>query len=148
MVDRDLAPPRTDPETLKATLIANIQGGEIAGIKVATLDTDDARASVYALLAEEGIAQPLVTQADISEALTQFVFFKTFIAAPAPVALAAQDALKDIEAKLALSQTADLALDGLSLASIYFLAAIGLAITFGVMGVINMAHGEFIMMGA
>jgi urea transport system permease protein len=29
-----------------------------------------------------------------------------------------------------------------------FLAAIGLAITFGVMGVINMAHGEFIMMGA
>jgi urea transport system permease protein len=35
-----------------------------------------------------------------------------------------------------------------SLASIYFLAAIGLAITFGVMRVINMAHGEFIMIGA
>jgi hypothetical protein len=46
------------------------------------------------------------------------------------------------------NQALDLALDGLSLASIYFLAAIGLAITFGVMGVINMAHGEFIMMGA
>ena len=45
-------------------------------------------------------------------------------------------------------ETLDLSLDGLSLASIYFLAAIGLAITFGVMGVINMAHGEFIMMGA
>ena len=45
-------------------------------------------------------------------------------------------------------QIADLGLDALSLASIYFLAAIGLAITFGVMGVINMAHGEFIMMGA
>jgi urea transport system permease protein len=41
-----------------------------------------------------------------------------------------------------------LTLDALSLASIFFLAAIGLAITFGVMGVINMAHGEFIMMGA
>ena len=41
-----------------------------------------------------------------------------------------------------------MSLDALSLASIYFLAAIGLAITFGVMGVINMAHGEFIMMGA
>ena len=37
---------------------------------------------------------------------------------------------------------------GCRLASIYFLAAIGLAITFGVMGVINMAHGEFIMLGA
>jgi urea transport system permease protein len=46
------------------------------------------------------------------------------------------------------NQALDLALDALSLASIYFLAAIGLAITFGVMGVINMAHGEFIMMGA
>ena len=42
----------------------------------------------------------------------------------------------------------DLSLDAISLASIYFLAAIGLAVTFGVMGVINMAHGEFIMMGA
>jgi urea transport system permease protein len=49
---------------------------------------------------------------------------------------------------VAAMQVADLALDGLSLASIYFLAAIGLAITFGVMGVINMAHGEFITMGA
>ena len=36
----------------------------------------------------------------------------------------------------------------MSLASIYFLGAIGLAITFGVMRVINMAHGEFIMIGA
>ena len=41
-----------------------------------------------------------------------------------------------------------ISLDALSLASIFFLAAIGLAITFGVMRVINMAHGEFIMMGA
>lgn len=37
---------------------------------------------------------------------------------------------------------------GLSLGSVYVLAAIGLAITFGVMGVINMAHGELIMIGA
>ncbi|CAN0599751.1 unnamed protein product, partial [Ectocarpus sp. 12 AP-2014] len=46
------------------------------------------------------------------------------------------------------AEAVDLGLDALSLASIYFLAAIGLAITFGVMGVINMAHGEFIMIGA
>jgi urea transport system permease protein len=37
---------------------------------------------------------------------------------------------------------------GLSLGSVLLLAAIGLAITFGVMGVINMAHGEFLMLGA
>jgi urea transport system permease protein len=37
---------------------------------------------------------------------------------------------------------------GLSLGSVLFIAAVGLAITFGVMGVINMAHGEMIMIGA
>ena len=37
---------------------------------------------------------------------------------------------------------------GLSLGSVLLLAAIGLAITFGVVGVINMAHGELIMLGA
>jgi hypothetical protein len=56
--------------------------------------------------------------------------------------------LQSIEINLMANQALDLALDALSLGSIYFLAAIGLAITFGVMGVINMAHGEFIMMGA
>jgi urea transport system permease protein len=66
---------------------------------------------------------------------------------PIPTA-AAEDALSVTTRQIALYQGVDLILDGLSLASIFFLAAIGLAITFGVMGVINMAHGEFIMMGA
>lgn len=38
--------------------------------------------------------------------------------------------------------------NGVSVASILMLAAIGLTITFGLMGIINMAHGEFIMIGA
>ncbi len=38
--------------------------------------------------------------------------------------------------------------NGISVSSIYLLASLGLAITFGLMGVINMAHGEFIMIGA
>ena len=38
--------------------------------------------------------------------------------------------------------------NGLSVSSILLLAALGLAVTFGLMGVINMAHGEFIMIGA
>ena len=38
--------------------------------------------------------------------------------------------------------------NGLSVSSVLLLAAIGLAITFGLMGVINMAHGELIMIGA
>ena len=61
---------------------------------------------------------------------------------------AARETLSSIGTTVGIYQFLDLALDSLSLASIYFLAAIGLAITFGVMGVINMAHGEFIMIGA
>ena len=37
---------------------------------------------------------------------------------------------------------------GMSLASVLLFAALGLAITFGLMGVINMAHGEMLMLGA
>ena len=61
---------------------------------------------------------------------------------------AARAAQTGAQVRLAAMTGIDLGLDALSLASIYFLAAIGLAVTFGVMRVINMAHGEFIMMGA
>ncbi len=59
-----------------------------------------------------------------------------------------QRPLKIIERKLKLNATAETLFFGLSLGSVLVLAAIGLAITFGVMGVINMAHGELIMLGA
>ena len=39
-------------------------------------------------------------------------------------------------------------LTGLSIASILLLIALGLAIIYGTMGVINLAHGEFVMLGA
>lgn len=61
---------------------------------------------------------------------------------------AAAQALKDIERKLALYAKVETLFFGLSLGSVLVLAAIGLAITFGVMGVINMAHGELVMLGA
>ncbi|MBM1145134.1 urea ABC transporter permease subunit UrtB [Alcanivorax sp. ZXX171] len=61
---------------------------------------------------------------------------------------AAEKALKAIDARAARYETADTIFFGLSLGSVLLLAAIGLAITFGVMGVINMAHGELIMLGA
>lgn len=68
--------------------------------------------------------------------------------ADATVAAAATDALKSIDRRMkALEWGQNLAF-GLSLGSVLLLAAIGLAITFGVMGVINMAHGEMIMIGA
>ncbi|MDX1803742.1 MAG: urea ABC transporter permease subunit UrtB [Alcanivorax sp.] len=61
---------------------------------------------------------------------------------------AASKAITGIEARIARYQTADTLFFGLSLGSVLLLAAIGLSITFGVMGVINMAHGELIMLGA
>jgi urea transport system permease protein len=57
-------------------------------------------------------------------------------------------ALRQIEARVALYGHVETLFFGLSLGSVLVLAAIGLAITFGVMGVINMAHGELIMLGA
>ena len=57
-------------------------------------------------------------------------------------------AITEIEGKLALWRAGQNLWYGLSLGSVLLLAAIGLAITFGVMGVINMAHGEMVMLGA
>jgi urea transport system permease protein len=64
------------------------------------------------------------------------------------LAAEAQSILGGIESKRAWYDRAQTLFFGLSAGSILVLAAIGLAITFGVMGVINMAHGELIMIGA
>ena len=57
-------------------------------------------------------------------------------------------AVKAIDSRLALAENAGRIFSGLSLGSILLLAALGLAITYGVMGIINMAHGELLMVGA
>jgi urea transport system permease protein len=56
--------------------------------------------------------------------------------------------LDEIESQASFYGAVETVFFGLSLGSVLLLAAIGLAITFGVMGVINMAHGEMIMLGA
>jgi urea transport system permease protein len=61
---------------------------------------------------------------------------------------AAEEALRDIEGSRRFYATIEMLFFGLSLGSVLVLAGIGLAITFGVMGVINMAHGELMMIGA
>ena len=67
---------------------------------------------------------------------------------PALVIKAAASAIASIQNSLAVWSMVQNAWYGLSLGSVLLLAAIGLAITFGVMGVINMAHGEMVMIGA
>lgn len=73
-------------------------------------------------------------------------------AAPAkfgePTINATRQAIKEIEAYMARGNLVGTAFRGLSLAAVLLVAALGLAITFGLMGVINMAHGELIMVGA
>lgn len=64
------------------------------------------------------------------------------------VKTAAAKAVASIESRVVMYSHIETLFFGLSLGSILALAAIGLAITFGVMGVINMAHGELIMIGA
>jgi urea transport system permease protein len=69
-------------------------------------------------------------------------------AAPASVKQLADSAVSSIRRDLEVWTAVQNAWYGLSLGSVLLLAAIGLAITFGVMGVINMAHGEMVMLGA
>ena len=66
----------------------------------------------------------------------------------ATVRQAATASVKAIESRLAIGDTLGQIFTGISLGSILLLAALGLAITYGVMGVINMAHGELLMVGA
>ncbi len=66
----------------------------------------------------------------------------------ADVKAALEAGLKSVQRKLSVIGWVANLFQGISLGSVLLLAAIGLAITFGVMGVINMAHGEMIMLGA
>ena len=148
LVAADLAPPRVMPDARRDALIANIVDGRVAGVAVRTLGTDAARIAAYDALADAGLVPSTLTDAQAQAIIDRHVFFDRYLEPSSAVTDAAEETVAAINTGVSVLRMVDLSLDGLSLASIYFLAAIGLAITFGVMGVINMAHGEFIMMGA
>ncbi len=132
----------------RAALAANITDGAVAGIPVADLSDQAARDRAYQALEAAGIVPPAATETEIQAALDASRFFEVYAEPDPAVTDAAKAAQIRAQVRLGAMTGIDLGLDALSLASIYFLAAIGLAVTFGVMRVINMAHGEFIMMGA
>ena len=148
LVEAGLAPGIVPHGEIRAALEAKIVDGRVGGVPLAQLDDPARRVDAYRALAEVGSVPPLVTQDDIDTALQNAVFYERYAEEDAAITDAARATLDAVETRVGWAQTLDLTLDGLSLASIYFLAAIGLAITFGQMGVINMAHSEFIMMGA
>ena len=148
LVDAGLAPQRISDAARDQALVANAVDGMVEGIVLSSLDTTEKRDDAYRKLVEAGRAPPFVPLAERERLLTEHTFYEAYAEPDSTVTDAAVATLNSINRVVGLNRLADLALDALSLASLYFLAAIGLAITFGVMGVINMAHGEFIMMGA
>ncbi len=108
-----------------------------AAIMLAATGTSDAdRFAAIDVLQKRGDQQALTALRGLPAASSE------------PVKSAAALADRAIESRLAAWSVAQNLWYGLSLGSVLLLAAIGLAITFGVMGVINMAHGEMVMIGA
>jgi urea transport system permease protein len=96
---------------------------------------------------EEKIAViPLIVERGDRDALSLLLSIPND--APDALRKAAAEGVDTIENRLVLWDLLQNLWYGLSLGSVLLLAAIGLAITFGVMGVINMAHGEMVMLGA
>ena len=108
----------------------------VAGAKLSSTDAAQRKAAALELA---GSADP-ATRALLLEKLTA----ETDAAAKS----AMQKAAADIADRLAWGERAQLLFSGLSLGSVLLLVALGLAITYGLMGVINMAHGELLMVGA
>jgi urea transport system permease protein len=148
LVTAKLAPFLQTPSDIRKTLETNIVEGRVGGVPLAQLSSPAARIKAYQGLVDAGVTPALLTQQQRDDILNDHVFYDLYDEKNESITKAAETALGEIETRVATAQVADLTLDALSLASIFFLAAIGLAITFGVMGVINMAHGEVIMRGA
>ncbi|WP_353981730.1 urea ABC transporter permease subunit UrtB [Salinicola endophyticus] len=134
-------------------LIGEVNADNVASVRASreqeesseVRDHLDVALALYA--AQQGDAEALDTLAGnldtrVRNGLT------TLAAGDGELAAQAQRVLDGIERKRAWYDRAQTLFFGLSAGSILVLAAIGLAITFGVMGVINMAHGELIMLGA
>ena len=84
-----------------------------------------------------------------SQAATKTLLIERMqVEAEPDVKAALQKSLSAVESRLAWGDRLGAVFSGISLGSILLLVALGLAITYGLMGVINMAHGELMMIGA
>ncbi len=135
-----------DPEQLEA-IEAALAAEQDAGVKAAL---EAARAASLlksdAPLADRVAAVGVVAAQGGSDALAALMPLQS--AEEPEIAEAAKVGVAKVERNRAMWGQLQNVWFGLSLGSVLLLAAVGLAITFGVMGVINMAHGELIMLGA
>ena len=108
----------------------------VAGAKLSSTDPGQRRAAATELAAS-------------ADPATRALLLERMVGETDPGAKAAmQLAIDAIGSRLAWGERAQLLFSGLSLGSVLLLVALGLAITYGLMGVINMAHGELLMVGA
>jgi len=134
---RDRVPQETD---------ASVRALMKSGLALADLDSEDAQKRLVAIEALSGSLNP-----DVFNRLKEMVEVRPDGSSAEPdatVRAAALRTLRSIENARTFYSSLQTLLFGFSQGSILVLAAIGLAITFGVMGVINMAHGELMMVGA
>ena len=116
----------------------------LAGARLAAAEESAVRVAALAALAE-------FVDADVRAAVAGVLAAGSDgapVEADPAVRAAAAETLDTIDDAIARWRLAGALFQGLSLGSVLLLAAIGLAITFGAMGVINMAHGEMVMLGA
>jgi urea transport system permease protein len=116
------------------------------GVAVVDLSSDDADTRLAAVRAlEDSLSLELANR--LGE-MTTAAEDGSYPEPDERVRVAAREVIGSIESSRRVYSTVETLFFGLSLGSVLVLCAIGLAITFGVMGVINMAHGELMMLGA
>ncbi len=150
-----------DPTVRRAAAEAVMKSADVAAIPaldraIAEETVADIRATMLAakatalLASDASEAEKIDSIAAIADLGSRDAlgFLSGYTSADGAVGEAARKAAAAIESRLMLWDVGQNLWYGLSLGSVLLLAAIGLAITFGVMGVINMAHGEMVMLGA
>jgi len=125
---------------------ADVRKAMHEGLALADLDSAEADTRLTAVAALKDSLSP-----DVYNRLTAMVTAAedgTFAEPDERVRTTAREVIASIDSSRRVYSTIETLFFGLSLGSVLVLTAIGLAITFGVMGVINMAHGELMMLGA
>jgi urea transport system permease protein len=137
-----------DPDEAKLPLLDKALAAEV----VPTLKSQLTLARAAAMMGSANKAKRLEAAkalADSKDPATQLLLNDRLkIEREADVKTQLQSSLTQIQSTLGLGDKLGVIFTGVSLGSILLLAALGLAITYGLMGVINMAHGELIMIGA
>jgi urea transport system permease protein len=125
---------------------AKVKDAIDVGLALADLNSDDQKTRLAAINALSG---SLLPEAKVALMPLLDTFSNgSYVESDPAIRAAAKDALDSIQTRTDMYNFVQTTFFGLSLGSVLLLSAIGLAITFGVMGVINMAHGELMMIGA